>query len=167
MTMWKIKRLIYRVKRVIEFIPIIWKGYDFDYHSSIELFKYQLKRTAEYLESDKAQTLEAKTNAAKIWTAVELMEKVYDEEYGTEYIDIIEKLYGKTHYEFVELDEKDENGDPYYTMKISNELAVDEQHQKEIDEVRHQMFLMGMDKQKRAHKLLWSYIEHNILKWWD
>ena len=165
--MWKIKRLIYRVKRLIEFIPIIWKGYDFDYYSSIELFKYQLKRTAEYLESDKAKTLEAKTNAAKIWTAVELIEKVYDEEYGTEYIDIIEKLYGKSKHEFIELDEKDENGDPYYTMKISNEFAVDETHQKVIDEVRHQMFLEGRDKQKRAHKILWSYIEHNILKWWD
>ena len=165
--MWKIKRLIYRVKRVIEFIPVIWKGYDFDYGSSIELFKYQLKRTAKYLESDKAYTVEAKANAAKIWTAVELMEKVYDEEYGTEYIDIIEKLYGKTHYDFVELEDKDENGDPYYTMKISNDFAVDETHQKVIDEVRHQMFLKGKDKQKRAHKLLWDYIEHNILNWWD
>ncbi len=163
----RIKRFFYKIKRVIDFIPIVWKGYDFDYYSSIELFKYQLKRTAEYLESDKAHTLEAKTNASKIWTAVELMEKVYDEEYGTEYIDIIEKLYGKSKHEFVELDEKDENGDPYYTMKIWNELAVDEEHQKEIDEVRHQMFLLGKDKQKRAHKLLWTYIEHNILKWWD
>ncbi len=164
---WKIKRFFYRIKRVVDFLPIIWKGYDFDYHSSIELFKYQLKRTAKYLESDKAYTVEAKANATKIWTAVELMEKVYDEEYAMEYMDDIERLYGKSKHEFVELDEKDENGDPYYTMKISNELAVDEQHQKEIDEVRHQMFLKGMDKQKRAHKLLWSYIEHNILKWWD
>ena len=166
--MWKIKRLIYRVKRVIEFIPIIWKGYDFDYHSSIELFKYQLKRTAEYLESDKAKTLDAEMNATKIWTAVELMEKVYNEDYAMEYMDHIERLYGKSKYEFVELDEKDENGDPlYYIMKISNELAVDEQHQKEIDEVRHQMFLRSKDRQERAHKILWSYIEHNILKWWD
>ena len=101
----RIKRLIYRVKRVIEFITIIWKGYDFDYHSSIELFKYQLKRTAEYLESDKAQTLEAKTNAAKIWTAIELMEKVYNEDYAMEYMDDIERLYGKSKHEFVELDE--------------------------------------------------------------
>ena len=163
----RIKRFFYKIKRVIDFIPIIWKGYDFDYYSSIELFKYQLKRTAEYLESDKAHTLEAKTNAAKIWTAVELIEKVYDEEYGTEYIDIIEKLYGKSKHEFVELDEKDENGDPYYTMKISNDFAVDETHQKVIDEVRHQMFLLGRDKQKRAHKLLWDYIEHNIQNWWD
>jgi hypothetical protein len=28
MTMWKIKRLIYRVKRVIEFIPVIWYRID-------------------------------------------------------------------------------------------------------------------------------------------
>ena len=167
MTMWKIKRFIYRIKRVIEFIPVIWKGYDWDYGSAIDVFQYQLTRTADYLESDKAQTLAAKTNAAKIWTAIELMEKVYNEDYAMEYMDDIERLYGKSKHEFVELDEKDENGDPYYTMKITNEKAVDEEHQKEIDEVRHQMFLKGMDKQKRAHQLLWSYIEHNILKWWD
>ena len=123
--MWKIKRLVYRVKRVIKFIPVIWKGYDFDYNSSIDIFKYQLTRTAEYLESDKAKTLDAKMNAAKIWTAVELMEKVYDEDYGMDYMDDIQRLYGKIKHEFVELDEKDENGDPYYIIKTSNELAVD------------------------------------------
>jgi hypothetical protein len=95
------------------------------------------------------------------------MSKVYDEEYGTEYIDDIEFLYGKTKYEFVELEEKDEKGDSYYEMVHSNELAVDEKHQKEIDEVRHQMFLRSRDKQKRAHKLLWDFIEHNIQRWWD
>ena len=73
--MWKIKRFIYRVKRVIEFIPVIWKGYDWNYGSAIDVFQYQLTRTVDYLESDKAQALEAKTNAAKIWTAIELMEQ--------------------------------------------------------------------------------------------
>ena len=55
MTMWKIKRFIYRIKRVIEFIPVIWKGYDWDYGSAIDVFQYQLTRTVDYLESDKAQ----------------------------------------------------------------------------------------------------------------
>ena len=54
--MWKIKRLIYRLKRLIEFITVIWRGYDWDYGSSIDIYKYQLTRTAEYLESDKAKT---------------------------------------------------------------------------------------------------------------
>lgn len=165
--MYWVKRKYRQIERTLSFLPVIWKGYDWDYGSALDVFEHQLKRTAEHLESDKAWSLDAKTNAAKIWTAIELMEKVYNEDYAMEYMDDIERLYGKSKHEFVELDEKDENGDPYYTMKISNELAVDEHHQKEIDEVRHQMFLKGMDKQKRAHKLLWSYIEHNILKWWD
>lgn len=166
-SMYWFKRKYRQIQRVIDFLPIIWKGYDFDYNYSIELFRKQLQRQATFLESDQAYSLSAKTNAQKIRTAIHLMEKVYNEDYAMEYMDDIEFLYGKSKHEFVELDEKDKNGDPYYTMKISNELAVDEEHQKEIDEVRHQMFLKSMDKQKRAHKVLWSYIEHNILKWWD
>ena len=61
----------------------------------------------------------------------------------------------------------DENGDPYYRMIHWNEGAVDDKHQKEIDEVRHEMMLLSQDKQKRAHKLLWDFIEHNIQRWWD
>ena len=82
-------------------------------------------------------------------------------------LDDIEFLYGKTRYEFVELKEKDEKGDPYYEMVRSNEFAADEKHQKEIDEVRYQMLLKSQDRQKRAHKLLWDFIEHNIQNWWD
>jgi hypothetical protein len=166
--MYWFKRKYRQIQRVIDFLPIIWKGFDFDYRYSIEVFRKQLERQAKHLESDLALTVEAKNSASRIRTAIRLMDKVYDDEYGLEYMDTIEKLYGKTHYDFIELTEKSKHtGEFLYELKLRNELAVDEQHQKEIDEVRHQMFLKGIDKQKRAHKLLWSYIEHNILKWWD
>lgn len=163
---WRIKRFFYRIKRVIDFLPIIWKGFDFDYNYAIDLFQFQLKRTADYIDK-KGNAINNKDIAAKIRTAIRLIDKVYDEDYTMEYYDHLEKLYGKTRHEFVELEEKDGNGDPLYEMKIWNELAVDEKHQKEIDEIRHQMFLVGKDKQKRAHKLLWDFIEHNIEQWWD
>lgn len=163
---WRIKRFFYRIKRVIDFLPIIWKGFDFDYNYAIDLFQFQLKRTADYIDK-KGNAINNKDTAAKIRTAVRLIDKVYDEDYSMEYYDHLEKLYGETRHEFIELEDKDEKGDPYYEMKIWNELAVDEEHQKEINEVRHQMFLKGRDKQKRAHKLLWNYIEHNIQRWWD
>jgi hypothetical protein len=156
-----------QIKRVVDFLPLIWKGYDWDYHYAIELFQHQLKRIADHIGSDKAYALENKQTASRIRTAVKLMQKVYDEEYGMKYVDHIEKLYGETKYEFVELEEKDKNGDPYYKMVHSNKLAVDEEHQKEIDEVRHQMFLAAKDKQKHAHKILWDFVEHNIQNWWD
>lgn len=166
--MYWFKRKYRQIKRVIDFFPLIWNGYDFDYRYALELFKKQLERQAKFMESDRAMTLNAKNNAQKIRTAIRLMDKVYDEEYGMEYMDNIEKLYGKTWMDFVNLGEVSKRtGEELYEMKVWNENAVDEQHQKEIDDVRKQMMLLSRDKQNRAHKLLWDFIEHNIQRWWD
>jgi aspartyl-tRNA synthetase len=164
---WYIRNFIRKIKRLIRYLPVIWKSYDFDYSYATELFQMKLEDIATFMESDKAMTVRAKQNAKRIRMIVRLMNKVYNEEYGMEYMDTIEKLYGKTHIDFVETDETDKNGKPYCRLESKNELAVDEKHQKEIDEVRHQMMLLSSDKQKRAHRLLWKLIEHNIQHWWD
>lgn len=163
------KRKWQQIKRVIDFLPIIWKGYDFDYRYSIELFQHQLKRQAEFLESDDAKTVESINNAKRIRTAITLMQKVYDEDYGMEYLDKIEQLYGKTRYDFIPTDNVKEDGVGTYTLKIlkRNENAVDDNHQKEIDEVSRQMMLLSREKQEKAHRILWEFISHNIRSWWD
>ena len=161
------KRKWQQIKRVIDFLPIIWKGYDFDYKYSIELFQHQLKRQAEFLESDDAKTVESINNAKRIRTAITLMQKVYDEDYGMEYLDKIEQLYGKTRYDFIPTDNVKEDGVGTYTLKIRNENAVDDNHQKEIDEVSRQMMLLSREKQEKAHRILWEFISHNIRSWWD
>jgi hypothetical protein len=121
--MYWVKRKIQQIKRVIDFLPLIWNGFDFDYTYSIDLFKKQLERTANHLESNKAYSLSAKTNAQKIRTAIRLMDIVYAERYVDEYLDS-------------ESNDRDE-------------------------------FKRVMAKQKKAHKLLWDFIEHNIQYWWD
>ena len=147
---------------------MIWNGFDFDYRYSLELFKKQLERQAKFLESDRAITLSAKHNASRIRTAIRLMDKVYDEEYGMEYMEQIERLYGKTHFDWIELEEKSKySGESLYQLNIRNELAVDDKHQEEIDEVRKEMMKLSQERQNRAHKLLWDFIEHNIQSWWD
>jgi hypothetical protein len=122
--MWWFKRKIGQIQRVIDFLPIIWRGNDWDYFYSLDLFQKQLERTATYLESDKAVTQNAKIQAQKIRTALRLMDIVYDDTYITEFLDGGDS----------------ENGDE---------------------------FVRVMKKQKRAHKLLWDFIEHNIQSWWD
>jgi hypothetical protein len=158
------KRKYRQLSRVLDFLPIIWKGYDFDYRYALDLFKHQLKRTADFLESDKAYTADAKPIAKRIRTALELMEKVYNEDYGTAYMDVIEQRYGKTNLEFIETDMY---GKGMYIVQVTNELAVDEEHQKQIDEVSYEMLKLCRERQRRAHKLLWDFIEHNIQNWWD
>lgn len=156
------KRKKNQISRTIDFLPLIWNGFDFDYKYSLDLFKHQLKRTADFMESEYAITVNASIRAKKIRTAIKLMDKVYNEDYDNEYLDIIEKKYGKTKFEFIPI------GDgKYFELKTTNEFVNDEFKQNELDKIKHELILLSREKQKRAHKLLWNFIEHNIRSWWD
>jgi len=52
-------------------------------------------------------------------------------------------------------------------MKKKYELTESEEKIREMDQVYNNLFLNSIQKQKRAHKLLWDLIEHNIQGWWD
>jgi len=165
--MFVVKRFFRRVKRVMDFLPMIWKGYDYDYRYAIELFQYQLKRTADFMESDRALTVDADIRARRIRTAVELLQKVYDEEYGCEYQDKLKEMYGENvlDWEFIELDEKsDYDGESLYEMKWRYEYW---DNAEEIAEVKRKLYKESQAKQKRAEELVWKFISHNIRYWWD
>ena len=98
-----IKDRIRRIKRIADFLPIIWKGRDFDYNYSVELFHHQLERTAKFLESDKAYSLNSEVDAQKIRTAIKLGKRVFNEYYMTEWATLVENRFGpnalKFHFE--------------------------------------------------------------------
>lgn len=163
----KISRFLTKIKRTLQFIPIIWKGYDWDYGSAVELFQYQLKRTADFMESEKAYSINAKQDARRIRTAVKLLEKVYDEDYGMEYRQKIEEKWGPSYFEFIETEELDSNGEPYYEMVEVYDRDYTESELVMINEEKNTEMWESRAKQKRAHKLVWKFIEHNIQSWWD
>lgn len=76
----RIKQFFRKLKRVWDFLPIIWKTDDYDFAYAIDLFSYQLNRTADYIQNrgfiDSADDV-----ASEIRTATRLMKKVYEEEY--------------------------------------------------------------------------------------
>jgi polysaccharide pyruvyl transferase WcaK-like protein len=90
------------------------------------------------------------------------MDKVHDEEYSCEYQDKIKELYGEDalDWEFVDTGKGDNS--TYMKYKYEKWNNADE-----IKEVERKLFKEAQEKQKRAHKLLWDFIEHNIQSWWD
>lgn len=80
------KRFFRRVRRVIDFLPIICKGEDYDYYYSIELFRYQLERTANYIE-ERGHLANADDVVKEIRIATTLLEDVYEEKYLEEIFD--------------------------------------------------------------------------------
>lgn len=159
--MARLKRFIKRVKRLLQFIPKIWKGYDWDYRYAVDLFSYQLDRTANEIE-ERGWAVNAKMHASKIRTATRLMKKVYDEEYLFEYLDEFEAKYGPSKIDFVEVE-----GTDFYEMVERFDKEYSEQ---ELELIKQERWAMRQDakaKQEKAHKLLWKYIDHNIQHWWD
>jgi len=83
-------------------------------------------------------------------------------------MDVVEKLYGRETWEFIPTGEKSSvSGEELYELKVTNQNAINEHHQEKIDRVKQEMRIASRAKQKRAEKLLWRYIEHNIKYWWD
>lgn len=166
-----LKRKIRQIKNVFRWLPIIWKQYDFDYHYSLEVFKFQLQKQAEFLESARAITLSAKDKAKRIRTVIKLMGKVYEDNYSMEYVDKLKELYGEDVLEvsFVETNDitfNDFSGktEKLFSMKYKYETW---DNADEIEKVKTQLIKESHDKQMRAHKILWSLIEKDIQTWWD
>lgn len=160
--MYWLKRKIWQIKNIFRWLPIIWKQYDFDYHYSIEVFKFQLQKQAEFLESDKALTTSAKDRAKRIRTILKLMDKVYAEEYAMEYQDILKEMYGKDVLETELIPFQD--GSELKTLKFRYESW---DNAEEISQIKDKLFQMSIEKQNRAHKILWAIIEKDIQTWWD
>ena len=160
--MYWFKRKYRQIKRVFDFLPIIWKGYDWDYKYAIELFQHQLKRTADEIEKNGTHVNKA-NDVSRIRTAVELMEKVFDEEYQFEYATKIEEKYGPSKTEFREIADREN----HFELVETFELEYTEEEQSLIAEERNELINLSRAKQIKAHKILWQYIEHNIQRWWD
>lgn len=159
-----IKRKIWQIKNIIKWLPIIWNQYDFDYSYAIEVFKFQLQKTATFLKSDKTYTKCAKERGERLQMIIDLMTKVYDEDYSSEFVSQIEAIYGKDilNHRFIPSEKEG-----YSELKHAYELEETPEKIKEITEKKHELFLKSNEKQKRAHKLLWSLVEHNIEGMWD
>ena len=160
--MYTIKRFFNRVVRLFQYIPVIWHTEDYDYMYALDIFKYQLKRTGQYVE-DADRILSSRLVNAKIKTAIDILDKAYSDHYINEPYKILERQYGKCEFDFREI----EGTGNYEFMDLKWEGAVDAEHNQEINDLLRAMEVQAQQKQERAKKLAWQYIHQNIETWWD
>ena len=163
--MIKIRRFFKQIRRVVEFLPIIWKGRDFDYVYALDLFQFQLKRLGKEIDNNR-NFVGYKNTTNRINTAIELIDKVYDGDYELEGINKFEELYGKTKFEFKEIDEVGSNRGKLYEIELKNPIVLDVTSD-ELCIIRDQMIREAREKHIRAEDILWRFISHNIKGWWD
>ena len=183
------KRKYRQVKRVLDYLPMIWNGFDWDYKYAADLFAHQLGRMADHFESDRAYSYYAKDRAKRIRTTLKLMKLVGDEEYAMEHFD-----YEDVKYNFVpvviretgdcdgcstlEVDYISERYDEFfkkYPLIHKRVLAGegvfgkgdDANNATEFELKRNVAMNVAHLNQERARRTLHKLIERNIQSWWD
>ena len=150
------KRKWWQIKNVFRWLPIIWNQYDFDYRYVLDVFKFQLLKSAKFFESPNSVCLNSNYRAMRIRTVIKLLDKVYNEEYACEYQDQIREKYGNYSYQMIN-NEYNIVWERGYTEEILAEIEIEKKY----------LFNKSKEKQEKAHKLLWKMIEKDIRDWWD
>ncbi len=67
-------QLLKRIKRVVEYIPIIWKTHDWDHGYSLQIYAYSLKRLKKSIEN--GYGLNREKDARRLQTVICLIERI-------------------------------------------------------------------------------------------
>ncbi len=90
--MYKIKSFIGNIRRVLRWLPIIWRDRDWDYYYIYEMLKQKLIATEEYIRKDGIHIYNV-TDADSIKKAIDMIEKVQKEYYLDKYLSEAENWY--------------------------------------------------------------------------
>ena len=158
----QILNFISRVKRLLEWVPVIWHTHDWDYAYALDIFKEQLERTANYLENGHLEN--GSYNADRIRLALRLMDAGYNARYSEKVHLEYEEKYGRS--EIIEKPaddlDKDLIGIEIWWPAAKNSMENEDIHQ----ELSHDL-MIAYDKEKRARDLFHQILKNDIQKWWD
>ena len=133
----KLKRIFTNIKHIIKWIPVLWTDKDWDSWYIYTILEFKLKNTASHLR-DHNLYVGVERDCERIETCVRLIEKLKEEEYMTEWVDMSNPLFEETNCGL-----------------------------KEIDELERNLMKECEDRHFKARRILFDLLERNIEKWWD
>ncbi len=177
-----IKRKIRQIKNLIRWFPIIYNDADWDGWYIYTILETKIKHQAEYIGGENRH-IQAKRDAERMMLCVRLTQKVKEDEYEAKYMD-----YHNPEYHWLDIPDRPDS--KQLVIKQRSE-CFDEyflKHPLEYKRVmlnkEHQIFDITGDihsgevkkriamnishnRQKRAHRILFTLLERNIPLWWD
>jgi|GEM_PF-1540692 hypothetical protein len=158
----RIDSFIRRVKRLIDYIPVIWKGYDFDYSYALELFLVQLERTAKHIETHGYRE-DRQWVADRIRLAVKLANMGFNGGYTSELFDYYEKEFGPS--EIVST--PSEYGEDMFSIEIRYKRAKTTEMNEQIHEALREDMIHSTYRELRARELFFKILEKDLQRFWD
>lgn len=151
-----------KLKRLIQFVPVIWNSGDYDYSHTIDILMYQLQRQAKYMEDLKWNT-DWKYDSDRIRLAIRLLDIGVNHKYAEAVDDRFTKEYGQS--SFV-MEGSLEDGDIIELAKMQWSKASNTQENELINEQYFEEMNQARIKSEKAYDLAWRIISKDLQKWW-
>ena len=181
---WRLKEFKSSVSKLIRWLPIIWKDRDWDDHYIWELMKNKLRWQANYIAKRDWHT-RSELDAKRMRLCANLMDKVQDEFYSSEYSDYHEADFNwldvpdRTDYKELKIETTSERFNEFFKkyplvykkVLMDNKLQMfsiePRDGETEVDIKQRIAMNIGHYNHNRARKLLFKIMEENIEGWWD
>lgn len=174
-------RFIKKVKRVIDWLPVIWGTREYDYGYLYRIMLKQLERMEEFFSSEDPLSVEATNVAEEIREAIRLLKRQRDTSpiYEEELKDFHEK-WGETIMIF------DDNVPDYLEEEYEEGTVFDREGKvmgsplmftyEKVDNIEDwekafiassKAYRKAREKEEKEHRELWEFFRDRIKFWWD
>lgn len=167
------------ISNLWSWFPIIWKDRDWDQWFIYNIIEFKLRRQSNYIGGKDRHT-RAKRDAKDMLICAELINKVKESYYDSEYMDyhesemIFSDVEGKPHYHEINIELISEDFDTYFTKyptwhKRSIKFIKENQKRFNTDHNDKKLvaMIMGDLRQEKAKDLVFKIMSKNIDGWWD
>lgn len=158
--MRKIRQLLWRVRRLLQWLPVIWRTRDFDYHCCLEIFSHSLGELERHLLEHNIH-VGAEKDAKRIRYVRNMIKRHEDETATTMIYGIHDKRWGEAIPVFIPI--PNTVFSEWRTVRLHADTP--EEQEKEIKEYR-----IMMKKAQRLEERDWNEIWDTIKKygqhWW-
>lgn len=154
------------LKNLYVYRKLIWNDRDFDDSYLIDLIRFKLVRMKQWWEKGEYYTLDSNAHFCiqRINTLIKMLDEIItNEKYAYEYMNHIEKVYGKEEHYFEPLPDNKN----LYEWKSRFEEKYSERELQEIDKLRIRLMLESRKKHARAKDLFWRFFGHSLPYLWD
>jgi len=76
---YTIRQFFNRLSRIISYLPVLWKIYDFDHSSALEVFRHQLTRIYKSMENGHEERRSLKVKLRKLKILIETCDRLNDD----------------------------------------------------------------------------------------
>lgn len=149
-------KILLKIKKIIDYIPILWKDEDWDYYHLLELIKYKISRMKKCIKNNDLIVDEAIDN---ISNSIDNTIKCINEYNNSD--ELFYKEYGDI-YEILNLEHRC-IGEEFATVYKDTEIKISKRHKAKIKN----NILKHLEYERELWNKIWDSIKDNGRSWWD